>query len=91
VKLGRRVWLLGLAVTLLVAGVLSRFASSAPDGLTRVAIDQGLTGQDESAERAGVLSYDGVGGLIGVAVVLGLGLTLTWALRRRATRSHRGR
>ena len=86
---GRRWWALGVLVALLVAGVLSRFASTAPDGLERVAADQGISGQ--AVERSGLLSYDGLGGLVGVALVLLVGLGLTAVLRRRSARSPRGR
>ena len=41
----RRWWLVGLAVALLVVIVLAPLASSAPDGLERVAIDAGFAGQ----------------------------------------------
>ena len=82
-------WFAGIVVTLLVAGVLIRFASSAPDGLERVATDQGIAGQ--AVERQGVLSYDGAGGLLGVALVLLVALALTWALRRRSAGATRGR
>jgi hypothetical protein len=47
----RRLWWFlaaGLVAALIVAGVLSSFAASDPDGLERVAIDEGF---DETAEE----------------------------------------
>jgi hypothetical protein len=47
----RRTWLFiiaGLAVTILVAAVASGFASSEPDGLEKVSIEEGF---DETAEE----------------------------------------
>ncbi len=82
-------WIAGVVVALLVAGVLSRYASSEPDGLERVAADQGVAGQ--AVERQGLFSYDGVGGLLGVALVLVVALALTWALRRPSAGASGGR
>lgn len=79
---GRRWWISGLVVVALVAGLLSRFASEEPDGLERVATDQGIL--ERAVEREPVLAYDSLGRLIGVAVVLVVALALTWVLRRRA-------
>ena len=86
---GRLWWAIGVLVTVLVAGVLSPFASTAPDGLERVANDQGIAYQ--SVARTSLLSYDGIGGVVGVTLVLGTALLLAWALRRRSTGSPRGR
>ena len=60
-------WGLALGVILLVAGVLSRWASSAPDGL----------------ERVGLLSYDGPSALIGLGVVLVIATALAMVVRAR--------
>lgn len=73
-------WWAGLALCLLVAGVLSRFASQAPDGLERVAEDAQL---GPGLERSAALEYSGVGGLIGTLVVLTFAGALVWAVRRR--------
>lgn len=79
----RWVLLAVLAVALVCAGVVSFFASSDPDGLTRVAEDRGFA-QTGSAHRpladrvpAGVAR---VGGLV---VVLALGTGVAYAVRRR--------
>ncbi len=86
---GRWFYAVAGLVVLLVAGVISRFASSDPDGLERVAADQGIDAQ--AVEHTGRLGYDGAGGIVGVAVVLLLALALTRALRRRSAGTPRGR
>ncbi len=81
---GRRLWLAGLGACLIVAGVLSRFASEAPDGLERVAQDQGIAGH--AVERTGLLSAaDPAGVLLGVGIVLVSASLLAWSLGRRGT------
>ncbi len=96
-RVPRRAGLLAAAafvVVLLVAGVLSTFASRSPDGLERVAQDQGFADSGREAPTAGPLDgyqVDGVDGALGrgLAGVAGVGLVLvlagglTWALRRR--------
>lgn len=78
--------LVGMLATLLLAGFGSYYASSAPDGLTRVAIDKGLAkGPDKGRQNPasgdsplagysvkGVGSQRLSGGLAGIA---GVGLT----------------
>ena len=85
-----------LLIALLLAGVVSFYASSSPDGLNRVAQDEGfsdtekdhatgdgpLSGYDSSFIRDGRLS-GGFAGVVGVLVVLGLTGGLTYAVRRR--------
>ena len=56
---GRWFYAVAGLVVLLVAGVISRFASSDPDGLERVAADQGIDAQaqikiDRTANRVEV-------------------------------------
>jgi cobalt/nickel transport protein len=49
--MSRRTWLFAgaaLGLSLLVAGVLSPFASSSPDGLERVALDKGFSEKGEA-------------------------------------------
>ena len=78
-----KVVLLGLLVAALVcAGVVSRFASSDPDGLTKVSEDQGFA-DTEVTHHSGLLDYGSLSGVIGVLVVLALAGALTYALRRR--------
>ena len=67
-RAGRSWWLLGLGVALLIAGVVSRFASSAPDGLERVAEDHGIAAN--AVEHHALLSYDGATALGGLCTRL---------------------
>ncbi len=79
--------LAGLLVALLLAGVVSGFASSSPDGLERVAEDKGFaeTAQDHALAGSPVADY-GVSGVqderlsTGLAGVLGVGLTFAFGL-----------
>jgi cobalt/nickel transport system permease protein len=69
----------GLGLTLLLAGIVSFFASSAPDGLESVAADQGFLGgaTDHLFGSWALADYGEVGGIpVGVAGVVGVGLTL---------------
>jgi hypothetical protein len=93
----RALVVVGVVVSLLLAGVLSWYASSSPDGLERVAEDQGFsqTSRDSRSADSPLAGYGtegvederlsgGLAGVIGVAVtglVMG-GLLL--ALRRRS-------
>jgi cobalt/nickel transport protein len=71
-----------LLVALLLAGVVSRFASEDPDGLTKVYEDHGFADTEESDD--GLLGgYGSLTGVVGVLVVLGLAGGLTYAVRRR--------
>ncbi len=85
-----------LLATLLLAGVVSFYASGAPDGLSRVADDKGITEveKDHAAGDSPLAGYEvrgvgddrlstGVAGVVGVGVVLLLGTALTYAVRRR--------
>lgn len=82
----KRLWTflgIGLLVTLLVAAVLSGFASGEPDGLERVAIDEGFDATAEDSAVAGSPLADyGVEGVdderigTGIAGVIGVGITL---------------
>jgi hypothetical protein len=73
---------LGIAVVaLLLAGVVSRFADSSPDGLTKVSEDQGFAHTER--DRDGVLDYGSASGIVGVLLVLGLAGGVTYAVRRR--------
>ena len=93
----RRYWWFigaGLLVTLLVAGVLSGFASSDPDGLERVAIDQGFeeTAADHALGDLPLADYGvegvenervgtGIAGIIGVAVTAVAAVGLLYGAR----------
>ena len=85
-----------VVVALVLAGVVSFYASSSPDGLTKVSQDEGFA-QTEKEHRtadgplAGYQAKDvdnqrlsgAVAGVIGVAVVLALGTGLVYVVRRR--------
>ncbi|MFZ0157678.1 MAG: PDGLE domain-containing protein [Kineosporiaceae bacterium] len=91
----RRFVLIALAATLVLAGAVSLFASSAPDGLMRVAEDKGFidTATDHASSGSPLAGYhasflDGplgktVAGIVGVLVTLALFYGLTRLLRRR--------
>jgi hypothetical protein len=82
----KRLWWflgIGLVVALIVAGVLSGFAAGDPDGLERVAIDEGFdeTAEDHALADSPLADYavegvederlsTGLAGVIGVAITL---------------------
>jgi cobalt/nickel transport protein len=85
---GRTRWfiLAGLLVALLLAGFGSYYASSAPDGLNKVAADKGLdAGAKDSATAGSPLADYSVTGVSnerlssGLAGVIGVGVTLALA------------
>lgn len=94
-RVSRRVFVFaGLAVTLVVAAVVSQFAVDSPDGLERVAEDTGIVGQSSALEGSVFADYAvaglenpsvslAVAGIAGVLVTLALGGGLFVALRRR--------
>jgi cobalt/nickel transport system permease protein len=67
----------GLVVALAVAFFVSRAASSQPDGLNRVAIDNGL----EQATKPSAV--DGRAGVLGVTVTFALASGVFVVVRRR--------
>jgi cobalt/nickel transport protein len=86
-----------LVVALVIAGVLSSYASSSPDGLERVAEDHGFIGtaEEHAAADSPLADYEasgvessrlstGAAGVVGALVVLVLAGGLTFALRRRS-------
>ena len=79
---GRSRWLFllgGVGVTLILAGVVSFFASSSPDGLEAVAENHGFLGQASESlfGKWALADYGGVGGIpVGVAGIVGVGLVL---------------
>ena len=81
----RAVVLAGLVVALVLAGVVSRFASSDPDGLTKVSEDHGFAGAGKAHD--GLLAYGGVSGLVGALVVLAIVGVTVYVLRRRTVRN----
>ena len=85
-----------LLVALVLAGFLSFYASSSPDGLERVAEDHGFldTAEEHAAAEGPMADYQakgvddsrlsgGAAGIAGALVVLVLAGGLTFALRRR--------
>jgi hypothetical protein len=92
----RRFAVAAVITTLLVAGAVSLVASSAPDGLQRVATDTGFatSGAPSATSGSPLAGYHAVvhgplgrslAGVLGVLIVLGLVYGLTRLLRRRAT------
>lgn len=88
--------LVGLLVALLLAGVVSFYASGSPDGLERVASDRGLDAaeQPSRAEESPLSGYrtdgiaddrlaGGIAGVVGVIATFTVGTGLVLALRRR--------
>ncbi|HEY8978661.1 MAG TPA: energy-coupling factor ABC transporter permease [Streptomyces sp.] len=94
----RGLWLGGLAASLLLAGVVSFYASANPDGLEKVAADKGLDTKVEEHAAAdspladyGVKDVEnarlsgGLAGVIGVSATVVAGTGVFWAVRRRRT------
>lgn len=92
----RTLWATGLATSLVLAGFVSFYASSDPDGLEKVAADKGIDDKTEEHAAAdspladyGVEDVDdarlsgGLAGVIGVGVTVVAGSTVFWAVRRR--------
>jgi hypothetical protein len=93
----------GLLVTVLLAMVVSGFASSSPDGLEKVAGDKGFleTARDHLFADGPLADYGvrgvdnerlstGLSGLIGVLVTFGVGWALFALVRSRRARGDRG-
>lgn len=93
----------GVLVALLLAGLVSFYASSRPDGLNRVAEDQGMSRTEDRHQAAGgpLAGYrakgveddrlaTGVAGVTGALVVLVLfgGLTLVLRHRKQSDAEH---
>lgn len=89
-------FLLGLVVALVLAGIVSFYASSSPDGLNKVAADHGIaaTEAQHAAKESPLAGYStkGVGdqrlsgavaGVAGVALTLGLATGVFWVVKRR--------
>ena len=96
-KLKKFWWVFGLLLALGVA-LLSPLASPHPDGLERVAEDEGFLNQAEDApyqvmpdylfpgiENEAVATI--VAGLVGTILLFGLGYAWAWMLRRRSERA----
>jgi cobalt/nickel transport system permease protein len=92
----RKVLLAGLGTSLLLAGVVSFYASASPDGLEKVAADKGFDAkaEDHAAADSPLADYGvegvtdarlsgGLAGVIGVGVTVVAGTGVFWAVRRR--------
>jgi len=86
-------WLIGLLLAVVVA-LFSPLASPHPDGLERVAEDEGFLVQAQDAPYQVVPDYAFPGienealatiaaGVVGTVLLFGLGYGLAWVLRRR--------
>jgi multisubunit Na+/H+ antiporter MnhB subunit len=93
---GRGWWIAGIVIAVLVVVILAPLASSDPDGLERVAEDQGFIGQAENLVNGilGDYAIPGVddpavttilAGLLGIAIVVGIMVLLGRVLARRRT------
>ncbi|MEU8526749.1 MULTISPECIES: energy-coupling factor ABC transporter permease [Streptomyces] len=96
----KKLWAGGLVTALLLAGFVSFYASASPDGLEKVAADQGIDRNVEEHATAdspladyGVKGIDtarlsgGLAGVIGVGATLAVGSGAFWAVRRRKAAS----
>ncbi|MET8767843.1 energy-coupling factor ABC transporter permease [Streptomyces sp. NPDC004658] len=92
----RTLWVTGLVTSLVLAGFVSFYASANPDGLEKVAHDQGIDKKAKEHAGAGSPLADygvkdvsdarlsgGLAGVIGVGVTVVAGSAVFWALRRR--------
>ena len=75
----------GVLVAILLAGIVSIYASGDPDGLTKVSEDHGFAHTEK--RRDGLIGdYGSATGVVGVLVVLGIAGGVTYAVRRRGPR-----
>ncbi|AJP02403.1 cobalt ABC transporter permease [Streptomyces cyaneogriseus subsp. noncyanogenus] len=95
----RKLWITGLVASLVLAGFVSFYASASPDGLEKVAADQGIDkkAEEHAAADSPLADYSvkdvgdarlsgGLAGVIGVGVTVVAGSTVFWVVRRRRTR-----
>jgi cobalt/nickel transport protein len=94
----RTVWIVGLLLALLIAGVGSFYATSSPDGLEWAAEETGFadTARDSATANSPLADYavdgkdgrlsGGTAGVVGVVVTLVLAGGLTLLVRRRGSR-----
>jgi cobalt/nickel transport system permease protein len=92
----RGMWITGLVTSLVLAGFVSFYASANPDGLEKVATDQGISqkAKPHAAADSPLAGYGvkdigdarlsgGLAGVIGVGVTVVAGSAVFWAVRRR--------
>lgn len=93
-----KVWATGLVTSLILAGFVSFYASASPDGLEKVAADQGIDAKAEEHAAAGSPLADyavkdvadarlsgGLAGALGVGATVAVGTGVFWVVRRRRT------
>lgn len=93
----------GLLLAFLLAGFFSGYASSSPDGLEKVAGDQGFleAGRDSGFAGSPLADYavrgidderlaGGLAGVLGVLMTVAVGTLLFWAVSRLARRRAAG-
>ncbi|QDQ12037.1 energy-coupling factor ABC transporter permease [Streptomyces spectabilis] len=96
VRSHRKLWAAGLVTSLVLAGFVSFYASTNPDGLEKVAHDKGIDQKEEehAASDSPLADYGvkditntrlsgGLAGVIGVGVTVVAGTGVFWAVRRR--------
>ncbi|MFE4653281.1 energy-coupling factor ABC transporter permease [Streptomyces sp. NPDC056707] len=94
----RKVWATGLVTALVLAGFVSFYASASPDGLEKVAADQGIDEKTEphASKDSPLADYGvrdisdarisgGLAGVIGVGATVVAGSGVFWVVRRRRT------
>ncbi|SED20088.1 energy-coupling factor ABC transporter permease [Streptomyces sp. TLI_105] len=94
----KKLWIGGVVTALVLAGFVSFYASASPDGLEKVAADQGIDKNVEEHAAAdspladyGVKGIEaprlsgGLAGAIGVGATLAVGTGAFWVVRRRKT------
>ncbi|MFE2509374.1 energy-coupling factor ABC transporter permease [Streptomyces naganishii] len=94
----RKLWITGLVASLVLAGFVSFYASASPDGLEKVAHDQGMDKKEQRHASAGspLAGYGvedvsdarlsgGLAGVIGVGATVVAGSTVFYVVRRRRT------
>ncbi|MET8559391.1 energy-coupling factor ABC transporter permease [Streptomyces flaveolus] len=92
----RTLWVTGLVTSLVLAGFVSFYASASPDGLEKVAHDQGIDkkAKEHATADSPLADYGvkdvsdarlsgGLAGVIGVGVTVVAGSAVFWSLRRR--------
>jgi hypothetical protein len=92
----KRLLAAGIVIALVLAGLVSYYASSKPDGLNKVAADHRMNRKERTSPADGspVSGYgvkgvkdgrlsDGLAGVIGVGVTLAIGGGVFWTVRRR--------
>ncbi|POX57062.1 cobalt ABC transporter permease [Streptomyces sp. Ru71] len=92
----RKLWVTGLVTSLVLAGFVSFYASASPDGLEKVAHDQGIDAKakEHASADSPLADYGvkdignarlsgGLAGVIGVGMTVVAGSAVFWAVRRR--------